>query len=147
MTALEKYTERRRLAKIKNYNAILEALREPKTVAQLVTIFRKKASYFGVIIDELFKAKFLEVVGYGHRQSRIYQAKAFDYGAELEQQIREIQAKRLAEQQAIEAHNKKMCLRVVKLEDYHDNYRASQAMRNQQRVKQNVWIASSAAML
>jgi hypothetical protein len=126
------YNNNRKKEKIKNYRKILELLREPKTIAELATIERKRPSDYYLPIKTMMKEEFIIQVGNGHRQSAIYQSINFGYGeADLELMK---QNKLQAQAKAREILAKLPNSRIIRLEDYADRYAATQKMRTKPKI-------------
>jgi wyosine [tRNA(Phe)-imidazoG37] synthetase (radical SAM superfamily) len=126
------YNNNRKKEKIKNYRKILELLREPKTIAELATIERKRPSDYYLPIKTMMKEEFIIQVGNGHRQSAIYQSINFGYGeADLELMK---QNKLQAQAKAREIMAKLPNSRIIRLEDYADRYAATQKMRTKPKI-------------
>lgn len=126
------YNNNRKKEKIKNYRKILELLREPKTIAELATIERKRPSDYYLPIKTMMKEEFIIQVGNGYRQSAVYQAINFGYGeADLELMK---QNKLQAQAKAREIMAKLPNSRIIRLEDYADRYAATQKMRTKPKI-------------
>jgi predicted transcriptional regulator len=133
---------------VQRRNMLLSLMRYPITMQELCDITGldyTTVNYHLVIMENengISYVQEVEKISYRHKLRKTYIALKFEY------QVKAMESVEVKEDEPLNEtpHIRKFSLSDED-SDYAHNYKKTQAMRNAQRVKQNVWIGSTAAMV